>query len=130
MVQQQAGGVCFTPCAVTTTQMPFSLSVPVTASILNADGTITAGVSTTGVSQILPSNCNNDYLIIAGGYDPTVVVGVFGNVLDRFCGERFTTTIGSPLSSTVCSKSCTVLIIYYIIIFKNILLYSFVLFHI
>lgn len=98
--------MCFSPCTVTTGQLPFSLSVPYQAAVIDpVTGVITPGVAAAGFSQILPSNCNNDYLVIPGGFDPaTVAVGAIGNVLDRFCGERFTTAIGSNIQSSVCSK--------------------------
>ena len=103
-MQQLATSTCFTPCTTTSGQLPFSISVPYTAAVIAADGTVTTpSVQVTGVGQILPGNCNNDYLVIAGGFSP--VTNLINNfVLDRFCGERFTTGLGSTVSSTVCSK--------------------------
>ncbi len=95
--------MCFTPCTTTSGQLPFSLSVPYTAAVIAADGTITPGVATAGASQIFSGNCNNDFLAILGGFS-SVASLTNNNILDRFCGERFTTALGATVSSTVCSK--------------------------
>lgn len=89
---------CFTPCTVTAAGLSaFSVSRAETA----------ANAAAPGVSQILVSNCNNDYVIIPGGYDPAVPLSTATNNWDRYCGERLNPLIGpngQAASVTVCSK--------------------------
>jgi hypothetical protein len=89
--------LCFTTCVVTSSQQPFSLSV---ARSLPT-------VALVGNSQSISTNCNNDYLIISGGYDPTNPnpnPPVTNMAFDRFCGERLNPQPSNGASVTVCSK--------------------------
>ncbi|EFX64296.1 hypothetical protein DAPPUDRAFT_266634 [Daphnia pulex] len=90
------GRLCFTTCVVTSSQQPFSLSVA--RSLL--------GAALVGNSQIISTNCNNDYLIISGGYDPTNPnpnPPVTDMAFDRFCGERLNPQPSNGASVTVCT---------------------------
>ena len=55
-------------------------------------------------SQNKASNCNNDYLIIPGGYNPVTSPLAPTNALDRFCGEFFNPLSAKTTSATVCCK--------------------------
>ena len=57
-----------------------------------------------GQSQNLAANCNNDFLVFPGGFDPAVALTTPTNALDRFCGERFNVALAATQSATVCSK--------------------------
>ena len=63
---QRANTLCLTTCKVVNGGDPFSVS---TANTKEAGG---AATSVSAISQIWEANCNNDYVIIPGGYDPTV----------------------------------------------------------
>jgi hypothetical protein len=75
--------LCLTPCTVISGGASFSIS---TANS-NTDGT--ADTLDVGKSQNLMANCNNDYVIFAGGYDAAVSPLTPTNALDRYCGEAF-----------------------------------------
>lgn len=90
--------LCLTPCSVVTTQKAFSISVPIT---FPATG---AGVVTPDVSQFGSLNCNNDFLVIPGGFNLGNPAGVPNMAFDRYCGERLNALPGNTASTTVCSK--------------------------
>ena len=96
--------MCLTPCTVTNGGTSFSVSTPNTA----ATGLI-ADVEAAEGSQTLAANCNNDFLIFPGGFDPNpvnpLVVTDPTNANDRYCGERFNPQLVATVSSTVCSNS-------------------------
>lgn len=81
-----------------TTQKAFSISVPIT---FPATG---AGVVTPDVSQFGSLNCNNDFLVIPGGFNLGNPAGVPNMAFDRYCGERLNALPGNTASTTVCSK--------------------------
>ncbi len=87
-----------TPCAVVTGQKPFSISTPI------AIPPPEDGASTPGVSQLGSLNCNNDYLVIPGGFNLGNPAAVANMAFDRFCGERLNALPGNAASTTVCSK--------------------------
>ncbi len=91
--------MCLTPCTVLTTQKPFSLS---TASAISAANV--TGAMTTDVSQLGSLNCNNDFLVIPGGFNVGNPAPVLNMAFDRYCGERLNALPGSPISTTICSK--------------------------
>jgi hypothetical protein len=88
---------------VVTTQKPFSIS---TSS--NQAATTTPPAAAGGlvfeVSQIGSLNCNNDYLVIPGGFNVANPPAVVNMAFDRYCGERFNALPGNGNSTTVCSK--------------------------
>lgn len=62
--------------------------------------------SISGLSPVSNENlgaCNNDYLVIVGGYDPTQPHGP-NNSQDRYCGSQLNVENNAATSSTVCSK--------------------------
>ena len=90
--------MCLSTCAVTQAPTAFSISAENAA----AAGTLPI---TNGVSQVLPTNCNNDYVVIDGGFDPTAnPINAPTNALDRFCGEAFNVLPNVAASSSVCSN--------------------------
>ena len=99
---QRASTLCLTPCTVTNAPSAFSIS---------AQNTDPAGATlpvVTGQSQNLPSNCNNDYVIFDGGFDPNPGGGLKindpSNALDRFCGQQLNVQPAQGASAPVCSK--------------------------
>ena len=73
-----------TPCKVVNGGASFSVSTA------NTKVTGEDGSEVNGQSQNFPSNCNNDYVIFPGGYDPAVSpLNTPTNALDRYCGEVF-----------------------------------------
>ncbi len=66
---QRASSLCLTPCTVTNAPTAFSVS---------AENVASAGTApvATGSSQILSANCNNDYVVFDGGFDPNPGNGV------------------------------------------------------
>jgi hypothetical protein len=61
----------------------------------------------TFVSQGISTDCNNDFLVIPGGFDPTNPnpnPPVNDMAFDRFCGERLNPQPLVEASVTVCSK--------------------------
>ena len=87
LLQQVSSALCMTPCSQVskTASSAFSIS----------------GLS--AVSNVNPGACNNDYLIIAGGYDPSKPHGP-NNAQDRFCGAHLNVENNADTSSTICSK--------------------------
>ena len=90
---QVVNSLCLTPCKTTTTGLPYSISG-----------------ATAGSSQLAAQgSCNNDFLIFANGFDPTL--GTTGgnpatNVNDRFCGDIFAVQAAAAAPSiTVCCQS-------------------------
>lgn len=65
-----------------------------------ADGT----TNSLGTSQGLASDCNNDYLVIPGGFNSANPTPVANMAFDRYCGERLNALPNAAASSTVCSK--------------------------
>ncbi|KAI9559184.1 hypothetical protein GHT06_015973 [Daphnia sinensis] len=98
--------LCLTPCTVVTTQKAFSISVPVT---FPATG---AGVATNDVSQFGSLNCNNDFLVIPGGFNLGNPAGVTNMAFDRYCGERLNALPGNAASTTVCTTMTPLRIFY------------------
>ncbi|XP_046638479.1 uncharacterized protein LOC124316526 [Daphnia pulicaria] len=92
--------LCLTPCTVLTTQKPFSLS---TASAISAANV--TGAMTTDVSQLGSLNCNNDFLVIPGGFNVGNPAPVLNMAFDRYCGERLNALPGSPISTTICTTA-------------------------
>ena len=91
--------MCFSTCPVTQAPTSFSISAE------NSAATGAAATVVNGASQALPSNCNNDYVVIDGGFDPTAApINAPTNALDRFCGEAFNVAPNTATSSTVCSN--------------------------
>lgn len=89
-----------TACAVTSAPRAFSVSTSNTDAG-GADGTEATDFS----AQNFPSNCNNDYVLFPGGFNPTVIPNVPTNAVDRFCGEAFNPLYTAATTSvTVCSK--------------------------
>ena len=86
-----------TPCAVVTTQLPFSISTPVNSANDNTP-------DTSGVSQYGSLDCNNDYLVIPGGFNLGNPTAVANMAFDRYCGEKLNAVPGSTTSTTVCSQ--------------------------
>jgi hypothetical protein len=78
--------------------MAFSISTPTAVEIVENDD------PSVDVSQSESVNCNNDYLVIPGGFNvgnPPVIANM---AFDRFCGQRLNALPGSTDSTTVCSK--------------------------
>lgn len=97
--------LCLTPCTVVTTQKAFSISVARTVDI--------AATATPGASQLGSLNCNNDFLIIPGGFNIGNPTPVANMAFDRYCGERLNAIPGSTLSTTVCSMVKPFRIVYH-----------------
>ncbi len=93
--------MCFTPCAVTTTQQPFSISVARLAQSFDIP-------SNPGVSQGFTGDCINDFLVIPEGFNPAnPVINSIQSLIrafDRYCGERLNIIHNTDASSTICSK--------------------------
>lgn len=70
---------------------------------LSGSGATTGKAGSGGKSQKQVSDCNNDYVMITGGYDPSSAE-VPSNVGDRFCGENLNLASESTVSSTICSN--------------------------
>ena len=98
-LSEQTRQLCLTPCTVLTTQKAFSVS---TASIISATN-VTASL-TPDVSQTGSLNCNNDFLVIPGGFNVGNPVSVPNMAFDRYCGERLNSLPGNNNSTTICSK--------------------------
>ncbi|EFX82920.1 hypothetical protein DAPPUDRAFT_316208 [Daphnia pulex] len=99
--------LCVTPCTVTSTQKPFSLSVA--RFVQPPDGNV---VQTPDVSQFLSTNCNNDFLVIPGAYNtgnPPIETDM---TFDRFCGERLNALPGKGVSTTVCTTATPFRLLY------------------
>lgn len=67
---------------------------------------VTNNVAKPKESQFETSNCNNDYMIIDGGFNPAVATNVVTNSLDRYCGEQLNPLLksGGTSSVAVCCK--------------------------
>ncbi|XP_057368621.1 uncharacterized protein LOC130689699 isoform X3 [Daphnia carinata] len=98
--------LCLTPCAVVTSQKAFSISLPIT---LPATGT---AATTPDVSQFGSLNCNNDFLVIPGGFNLGNPAAVTNIAYDRYCGERLNALPGSQASTTVCTTMTPLRIFY------------------
>ena len=85
---QKANKLCFATCTLTNGGNAFAVS-----------GTTAAN------SQATVAACNNDFLIVEGGYDPTKSLTLPANTWDRYCGTAFNTDIAGTTSATVCSNS-------------------------
>lgn len=96
--------LCLTPCQVVTSQKPFSISTPTNTATAAAAQTFTPDVS-----QLVSLNCNNDYLVVPGGFNVGNPPAVLNMAFDRFCGERFNALPGSTNSTTICSKTLNLL---------------------
>lgn len=79
-----------------------------------------AATATPGASQLGSLNCNNDFLIIPGGFNIGNPTPVANMAFDRYCGERLNAIPGSTLSTTVCSK-------FYSVLFLNVFFNNFIL---
>ena len=84
-----------------TTQKPFSIS---TSSNQATTPPAAAAGLVFDVSQLGSLNCNNDYLVIPGGFNVANPPAVINMAFDRYCGERFNALPGNGNSTTVCSK--------------------------
>lgn len=87
--------LCLTPCKVTSTQKPFSISLA---------KAIADGAPLIDQSQLGSINCNNDFLVIPGGKNignPAIQTDI---AFDRYCGERLNALPGNAASTTVCSQ--------------------------
>ncbi|XP_046638127.1 uncharacterized protein LOC124316306 [Daphnia pulicaria] len=96
--------LCVTPCTVTSTQKPFSLSLA--RSVQPQVG------QRIDVSQFLSTNCNNDFLVIPGAYNtgnPPIETDM---TFDRFCGERLNSLPGKGVSTTVCTTATPFRLLY------------------
>jgi hypothetical protein len=71
-------------------------------SLTGSDAT-TVAAGQPGYSQANLKDCNNDYLMIPDGYDPSQPDSLT-NFGDRYCGERFNVMPKTNSSSIVCSK--------------------------
>lgn len=81
---------------MTVNQLAFSISVANTALPAQQIG-VSQGPSGT--------DCNNDFLVIPGGFDPVNPTLLVPNMaFDRFCGERLNPRPVTGASVTVCSK--------------------------
>ena len=112
------GRLCFTTCAVTSGQRPFSLSVA------------RDRLPNTFVSQGISTDCNNDFLVIPGGFDPTNPnpnPPVNDMAFDRFCGERLNPQPLVEASVTVCSKFLLCVIIQSLFLLMGYLFYFYLL---
>lgn len=87
--------MCLTPSVTKAGGKAFSLS---------GSGATTGVSGTAGKSQATLKDCNNDFLSITSGYDPSLADGP-SNVGDRFCGERLNIAFASSVSSTICSNN-------------------------
>ncbi|XP_057368580.1 uncharacterized protein LOC130689699 isoform X2 [Daphnia carinata] len=97
--------LCLTPCTVVTTQKAFSISVARTVDA--------AATARPDVSQLGSLNCNNDFLIIPGGFNIGNPAPVANMAFDRYCGERLNALPGSTVSTTVCSMVKPFRIVYH-----------------
>ena len=77
---------------------------PFSVSTANSDATGLTATSVVGLSQNLPSNCNNDYILFPGASDPSVVPNNPANAVDRYCGEFLNPVAAATQSTTICSK--------------------------
>ena len=77
-----------TPCTVFQSDSAFSVSG-------SAEG-----------SQRSVADCNNDYLLIEGGYDPSEKneLGAPKTLQDRYCGSTFSMKSNATVAGRVCSK--------------------------
>ncbi|XP_046638072.1 uncharacterized protein LOC124316271 [Daphnia pulicaria] len=97
IIQRQ---LCLTPCQVVTSQKPFSISTPT-----NTAAAATAQTFTPDVSQLVSLNCNNDYLVVPGGFNIGNPPAVLNMAFDRYCGERLNALPGSTNSTTICTTA-------------------------
>ena len=98
-----ASVICFTPC-VTKRAKPFSLT--------------TRAQESSGRSQSTLSECNNDFLLIPGGFNPKPTSTPIDdplNSLDRYCGERLNPRFSALTSVTVCCMFAKLFHFYYLI---------------
>ncbi|KAK4010451.1 hypothetical protein OUZ56_019594 [Daphnia magna] len=95
--------LCLTPCTVTSNQLPFSISVASTLAVLGVQ--IIPAVPRPGQSQLVPLNCNNDFLVIPGGFNSGKPPSVDGMAYDRYCGERLNALPGNGASTTICTTA-------------------------
>ncbi|EFX64299.1 hypothetical protein DAPPUDRAFT_305119 [Daphnia pulex] len=100
VVQRQ---LCLTPCQVVTSQKPFSISTATTYAVTPPVPTFTT--FTPDVSQLVSLNCNNDYLVVPGGFNVGNPPAVLNMAFDRYCGERFNALPGSTNSTTICTTA-------------------------
>jgi hypothetical protein len=84
---------------VVTNQKAFSISTPSNPAIASP-----AQPLVSDVSQLGSLNCNNDYLVIPGGFNVGNPPTVPNMAFDRYCGEKFNALPGSNVSTTICSK--------------------------
>lgn len=90
-----ADRLCLKPCFTKQAESAFSLS----------RATDEDGMPSNFTSQSRSRDCNNDYLVLTGGYDPSRSNIHPAVAADRFCGERFNPAPLSSKSTTVCSNS-------------------------
>nr|CAH0104683.1 unnamed protein product [Daphnia galeata] len=101
--------LCLTPCQVVTTQKPFSIS---TSSNQATTPPAAAAGLVFDVSQLGSLNCNNDYLVIPGGFNVANPPAVINMAFDRYCGERFNALPGNGNSTTVCTTATPFRLLY------------------
>uniref|UniRef100_A0A0P5PZ80 CUB domain-containing protein n=1 Tax=Daphnia magna TaxID=35525 RepID=A0A0P5PZ80_9CRUS len=101
--------LCLTPCTVVTTQKPFSLSTP---SVQTTVATTTATSLRPDVSQVGSLDCNNDFVVIPGGFNIGNPAPVPNMAFDRYCGEKFNALPGNNASTTVCTTATPFRVLY------------------
>ncbi|KAI9559193.1 hypothetical protein GHT06_015982 [Daphnia sinensis] len=101
--------LCLTPCTVVTTQKPFSLSTPSTLTLVN---TVNASTPTPDVSQTGSLDCNNDFIVIPGGFNIANPAPVPNMAFDRYCGERLNALPRNNASTTVCTTATPFRVLY------------------
>ena len=79
--------MCLTPCTIFQSDTAFSVS------------------GSTEGSQRSVADCNNDYILIEGGYDPSEKndLGLPKTLQDRYCGSQFSMKQSATISGRICS---------------------------
>ncbi|KAK4010446.1 hypothetical protein OUZ56_019589 [Daphnia magna] len=101
--------LCLTPCTVVTTQKAFSLSTP-NAGIVSA--ATTTFVPVPDVSQVGSLDCNNDFIVIPGGFNIGNPAPVPNMAFDRYCGERLNALPRNNASTTICTTATPFRVLY------------------
>ncbi|XP_057368587.1 uncharacterized protein LOC130689667 [Daphnia carinata] len=101
--------LCLTPCTVVTTQKPFSLS---TSSSLTLVNTVNVTSPLPDVSQSGSLDCNNDFIVIPGGFNIGNPAPVANMAFDRYCGERLNALPRNNASTTVCTTATPFRVLY------------------
>ncbi|XP_057368588.1 uncharacterized protein LOC130689669 [Daphnia carinata] len=102
--------LCLTPCTVVTTQKAFSLSTPY--AVIAGAATITTSLPVADVSQIGSLDCNNDFIVIPGGFNIGNPAPVQNMAFDRYCGEKLNALPRNNASTTICTTATPFRVLY------------------